>query len=119
MPNGHVKSGEVPCTQCTVLYPPPPAISPPHCNSPPPSGGGMATWPRRHMKYSAKENFYKAPKLICTVILWYRFVVQYPPPPKGGNHHFMTVPSPMGGSRPDKRGEIARGGGMSATQTLV
>ena len=34
----------------------------------------------------AKENFHKAPKapkLLCTVILWYSFVVQPPPPPCG------------------------------------
>ena len=43
-----------------------------------------------------KENFYKAPKvpkLIYTVILWYRFVVCAPPPPRG-NRHFVTVPPP-------------------------
>ena len=32
----------------------------------------------------AKDNFYKAPKLIYTVILWYSFVVQSPPPLRGG-----------------------------------
>ena len=31
----------------------------------------------------AKENFYKAPKLIYTVRVWYSFVVQFPPPPPG------------------------------------
>ena len=30
----------------------------------------------------AKENFYKAPKLIYSVILWYSFVVQSPPAPR-------------------------------------
>ena len=33
-----------------------------------------------------------------------------PPPPKGGNRYLVTAPPP-GGGRPDKRGEIARGGG--------
>ena len=32
-------------------------------------------------------------------------------PPMGRNHHIMTAPPPSGGGdRPDKRGEIARGG---------
>ena len=66
----------------------------------------------------ARENFYKAlkaPKLIYTVILWYRFVVQSPPPPRGGDRHFMTVPLPLGGTGLTKRGEIARGGYTSAS----
>ena len=38
------------------------------------------------------------PKLIYTVMLWYRIVVQSPPAPQGVNQF-------------DKRGEIADGGG--------
>ena len=69
----------------------------------PPQGGGTVTWPRQHRKY-------QAPKLIYTVMLWYRFVVQSPPPGGGGNCHFMTAPPPpVGGNRPDRRGEIAGG----------
>ena len=64
---------------CT-LYPP--CNPPPPFATPPPPRGGTVTWP--------KENFYKAPKLISTVILWYSFVVQ--------SHH-------------DIGGEITRGGG--------
>ena len=59
----------------------------------------------------AKENFYKALKLIYTVILWYRFVVRPPPPPRG-EPSFCDCPPPpppRGGHRPDKRGEISRG----------
>ena len=48
------------------------------------------------------------PKLIYTVILWYRFVVQSPPaPPQGGDRHFMTVPLPLGGTGLTKGGEVA------------
>ena len=39
----------------------------------------------------AKENFYKAPKLIYTAILWYNFVVQSPPPKGEGT---VTPPPP-------------------------
>ena len=43
--------------------------------------------------------FYKVPKLIYTVILWYSFVVQSPPPPpQRANHH-------------DIGGQITRRGG--------
>ena len=45
----------------------------------------------------AKENFYKAPKLIYTVILWHSFVMQYTPSPMEGNRHFMTAPPPPWG----------------------
>ena len=61
------------------------------------------------------------PKLIYTVILWYRFVVQSPPPPRGGGLllHDSPPPPPLRGNRPDKRGEIARGGGYSIGCTVV
>ena len=75
-------------------------FSPPPLWNPPPPRGGTITLAQKAWKISgsegAKENFYKAPKLIYTVILWYRFVVP-PPPPQGGN-------------QPDKRGGISSGG---------
>ena len=78
-------------------------LSPPLCNLPPPWGGGTVTWPKKHKKIlGAKENFYKAPKLIYTVILWFSFVVQPPPPPGGGNRH-------------DVGGEITGGGSNHST----
>ena len=79
--------------------------------TPPPPRGEPSPWPRKHRKYQAP----KAPKLIYTVILWYRFVVQSPPPPppRGGGPSLCDRPPlpPEGGDRPDKRGEISRGGG--------
>ena len=52
--------------------------------------------------------FYKAPKLIYTVILC-----------QGGNRHFMTAPPPpRGGDRPDNRGEIAKGGGCGTQHAM-
>ena len=62
-------------TICLCLPPPPPFAIPP---TPTPTVplGGTVTWPRKHRKYKAPK---KAPKLLCTVILWYRFVVQSPP----------------------------------------
>ena len=53
----------------------------------------------------AEENFYKAPKLIYTVILWYRFVVQSPHPPAEGEPSLRNRPP-----RHDNGGEITRGG---------
>ena len=56
-------------------YPPqkrrtsPPPLPP--CNPPPPHMGGNRHLPQKAWKIpGAKENFYKAPKLIYTVILW-------------------------------------------------
>ena len=64
----------------TFVFSPPPPFG-----TPPPRGGTI-TLAQKAWKISgsegAKENFYKAPKLIYTVILWYSFVV--PPPPPGG-----------------------------------
>ena len=57
-----------PCT------PPPPPGRPLRANVGGCKGGGG---------YSAPN----APKLVCTVILWYSFVVQSPPPRAGGDHH--------------------------------
>ena len=54
----------------------------------------------------AKENFYKAPKLIYTVILWYRFVVRFPPPPRGGE---PSLCDPRGGTSPTKGGTFQGG----------
>ena len=78
--------------------PPPPPL-PPFAVPPPPRGGGDGHLAQKASKIpGAKENFYKAPKLIYTEILWYSFVVQSPPPPVGGDRH-------------DIGGEITRGGG--------
>ena len=56
---------------------------------PPPQAGNRHPFAQKAKEIpGAKENFYKlpkAPKLIYTVILWYRFVVQSPPPPKRSN----------------------------------
>ena len=79
------------CDCAFSSYPPP--LQPP----PPLVGGGDCHLAQKAWKIpgakSAKEMFYKAPKLIYTVILWYRFVVQL----GGGGRHFMTVPPPGGG----------------------
>ena len=57
---------------------PPPLGDPPPGNPPPLMGGGGVTWPKKQGKHQApkapKKFFYKAPKLIYTVILWYSFV---------------------------------------------
>ena len=72
-------------------YPPPPChlpmcrLPPPPLQFHPPLGWGTITWPKKQRKYWApKKIFYKAPKLIYTVILWYSFVVQNWSPPRGG-----------------------------------
>ena len=50
----------------------------------PPPQGGTVTFAQKAQEIlsaeGAKENVYKAPKLIYTVILWYSFVVRPPPP---------------------------------------
>ena len=51
---------------------------------PPPRGGTVTLAQKAQEILGGKEIFYKAPKLIYTVILWYRFVVRPPTPPKGG-----------------------------------
>ena len=51
-----------------------------------------------------KKIFHKAPKLIYTVILWYRFVVQPPPPPRLG-----------GGGVTPLVGRLQGGGGVHCT----
>ena len=60
--------------------------------------GGTVTWPKKHRKSlgpkGVEEIFYKAPKapkLIYTVILWCRFVVQCPP---GGEPSLDDCPPP-------------------------
>ena len=51
-----------------------------------------------------------APKLIYTVILWYRFVVRSPAPP-GGGPSLCDRPLPLsGGTGPTKEGGISREG---------
>ena len=63
-----------------------------------PLGGNRHLAQKAQKILGAKENFYKAPKLVYTVILWYRFVVQSPPLPWGGTD--LT-----------KGGRVQRGGG--------
>ena len=60
----------------------------------------------------AKEKFYKAPKLIYTVILWYSFVVQSPLP-QGGEPSLHDCPPPRGGTGLTKGGGLQRGGGYA------
>ena len=92
--------GDVPYTP---LEPPPPPLQFPT------PWGGMVTWPNKHRKYVApKKNFYKAPKLIYTVILWYRFVVQCPPPFGGG----PSLGDEVGGGGRVRRGYGAYGGAV-------
>ena len=72
----------------------------------------------------AKESLYKAskaPKLIYTVILWCRFVVQSPPPPMdpcdtGAYASPVSVASwpPHGGTGQTKGGGLQGGGGGGA-----
>ena len=57
-------------------------------------------------------------RYIVAAVKRYVFVVPPPPPAPGGNRHFVTVPLPLGGgNRPDKRGEISKGGGYLAHTT--
>ena len=78
--------GQTPAKLAAAVPYTPPCHLPPLATPPPPVGGTV-TWPKKHRKYTgakgAKNFFYKAPKLIHTVILCYSFVVQ-PPPPRGG-----------------------------------
>ena len=87
--------------------PPPPLAIP----------GGNRDWAPKAEKIQgaegAKEKFYKAPKLIYSVILWYSFVVQFPAPPPppwgepsrhwwGGGRYFLggpKAPIPSGKGR--------------------
>ena len=62
----------------------PPLEIPPPLATPPPLGGE-----------GAKDNLYKAPKLIYTVILRYSFVVR-PPPRGGGQLSLCDRPPPLG-----------------------
>ena len=72
---------------------------------PPPRGGGghlaQKAW-KILGTAGAKEKFFKAPKLIHTVILWYSFVVQ--------SCHFVTPPPVGGGTVTTLGGESTRGG---------
>ena len=81
------------------------ASNPPTPLEIPPPPRVTFTLAQKAYEIGAKENFYNfylAPKLIYTVILWYRFVVQSPPPPphvggeparqKGGEHKGGKVP---------------------------
>ena len=78
-----------------TLYPP--CNAPPPCNPAPPPGGNGHLAQKALKILGAKENFYKAPKLIHTVILWYSFVVQSPPPP-GGELSLRDCRPPVGGN---------------------
>ena len=100
---------------------------------PPPPTGGTVTLAQKAEEIlgaeGAKENVYKAlkaPKLIYTVILWYRFVVRPPPPPGGGNQHFVTAPHPPGGgdhhfvtAPPGGGGGPTKGGGFQGEGDAV
>ena len=53
------------------------------------------------------------PKLIYTVILWYRFVVRPPPPSPGGNNtpwRHANPPTPLGGEPARQKGGDFKGG---------
>ena len=81
-------------SSCRSTSPPPFVIPPP----PPQGGEGHVAQKAQKIPGAkgAKENFYKAPKLIYTVILWYSFVVQSPPPPWGGEPSLRDRPPPRG-----------------------
>ena len=84
------------------------------CNPPLPPGGGNGHLAQKASEIlGAKEKFYKAPKLICTVILWYRFVVQSPPLPTGGKPSLHDRPPPPcgGGTVATLVGRLQGGGG--------
>ena len=79
-----------------ALYPPPPPFAMP------PLGGERSLGPKSIENTRRQRNFYKAPrapKLINTVILWYRFLVQPPPPPCGGGTVTTFVGRLQGGGR--------------------
>ena len=90
-----------------LLAPPPPLLKPPR----------TVTVARKAWEIlgaeGTEENSYKAPKvpkLMYTVIPWYRFVVWFPH--RGGDSHLVTPPPFGGGNRPDKRGGGFKGGGV-------
>ena len=66
--------------------------------------------PLRYLPKGTKEKFYKAPKLICIVTLWHRFVVQLAP--QGGEPSLHDRSLPLGGTSLTKRGRLQGGGGV-------
>ena len=99
--------------------PPPPRETPSPLKSPPSPlpRWGTVTLAQKALEIQGaegtKENSSKAPKapkLIYTVILWYRFVVRPPPPLPGGGGPSLCDRPPTG---PTKGGRFQREGGLS------
>ena len=90
------------------------AAPPPLCNSPPAPGGEPSLGPKsientRRQRRQRKFLQGAEADLHCDTMV--QICGATPPPPRGEPSLHDCPPPPPRGNRPDKRGEIARGGG--------